>query len=76
MKQLKTIITFPNTHSALAAEKFVERHEIKARLIPVPVEISAECGLALCMSPDIYNQFIKTSDEFNLIYSSVYNIEI
>ncbi len=76
MKQLKTIVTFPNTHAALAAEKFVETHNIRARIIPVPVEISAECGLSLCMDPDIEAEFTQIADEENLVYSQIYTIEI
>ncbi len=76
MKQLKTIATFPNTHAALAAERFVEEHKLQARIIPIPVEISAECGLALAMNPEIEEKFISLANENQLVYSQIYNIEI
>ncbi len=76
MKQLKTIVTFPNTHAALAAEQFLETYKLQARIIPVPVEISAECGLALCMNPDVEEQFKTYASEVSLVYSQIYTIEI
>ena len=39
------LLTFFNT-SAIAVERFCKEHEIPGRLIPVPREISASCGLS------------------------------
>jgi hypothetical protein len=40
------VITFSTTSDAMAMEKFCEKNNISGRLIPVPSEISAGCGLA------------------------------
>ncbi len=40
------IITFAATTQALAAEDFCQREGLPGRLIPVPREITAGCGLA------------------------------
>lgn len=40
------IITFNSTSSAMAAEKHFVSKELPGRLIPLPSEMSAGCGLA------------------------------
>lgn len=44
-KSLKRIITFHTTTDAIAFEKYCHDHDIPGRLIPVPGEISAGCGM-------------------------------
>lgn len=45
-KQLRLIITFETTTQAMAAEAFCKSRNIPGRLIPLPREISAGCGLS------------------------------
>ena len=40
------LLTFFNTSGAIAVERFCKEREIPGRLIPVPREISASCGLS------------------------------
>ena len=40
------LLTFYNTSGAIAVERFCKEHQIPGRLIPVPREISASCGLS------------------------------
>ncbi len=47
-KELKLIVTFHTTADAMAMEKCCKEHRVFGRLIPVPREISAGCGLAWC----------------------------
>lgn len=44
-KKMRQIITFNSTTDAIAFEKFCKDKEIEGRLIPVPRNISASCGL-------------------------------
>jgi hypothetical protein len=53
-KELYYIITFGKTTQALAMEKLCEREGIPGRLIPLPVKISASCGLAWRMRESDY----------------------
>lgn len=46
------IITFPTTTAAMAAEQFCAEHRLPGRLIPVPREITAGCGLAWKAAPE------------------------
>ena len=42
------------TSAAMAMEKYCNENSIKGRLIPVPRELSAGCGLAWRMEPGDY----------------------
>ena len=47
-KERKLVVTFHTTADAMAMEKTCRELEVPGRLIPVPREISAGCGLAWC----------------------------
>lgn len=47
-KKEKLVVSFLTTTQAMAAEKYFEKKEISGRLIPLPSQISAECGIAWC----------------------------
>ena len=45
-KETRCVITFSTTTDAMGMEQFCGRNGLPGRLIPVPREISADCGLA------------------------------
>lgn len=47
-KEPKIIVTFHTTADAIAMERICKLEEIPGRMIPVPRELSAGCGLAYC----------------------------
>lgn len=47
-KELKLIVAFHTITDSMAMEKVCKENEISGRLIPLPREISAGCGLAWC----------------------------
>ena len=52
-KQLRLIVTFNTTTGAMAMEKACKSENVPGRLIPVPRQISAGCGLSwLCNKED------------------------
>ena len=51
-KELKLVITFHTTSDAMAMEKMCKANGAPGRIIPVPREISAGCGLAWCAALD------------------------
>lgn len=55
-KQNYQILTFHTTTAAMAMEDYCHEQGISGRLIPLPQEISAGCGLAWCMLPGEYEQ--------------------
>ena len=42
------LLTFFSTSGAMAVEKYCKQNGIAGRLLPVPREISASCGLSWC----------------------------
>ena len=51
------IITFHTTSAAMAMEKYCGENHINGRLIPVPRQLSADCGLAWRMLLEEFEQW-------------------
>lgn len=47
----RLVITFYTTAGAMAIEKLCKANGIAGRLIPVPRELTSDCGLAWSMKP-------------------------
>ena len=45
-KKLWLVITFHTTAAAIAMEKLCRAQDLPGRLIPVPRELTADCGMA------------------------------
>lgn len=56
-KKRYVILTFATTTAAMATEKQCGIRRIPGRLIPLPAEISAGCGLAWRMLPEEYELY-------------------
>ena len=50
------VITFPSSHYAFQAEKACQEANIPVMLIPLPREVSADCGVAMLISPKLQKQ--------------------
>ena len=70
-KHLYIIITFHTTAEAMAMEKFCDEEHIPGRLIPVPREISAGCGLSWRMKPEELLLFQDKMEVSGLKYEQV-----
>ncbi len=51
-KRLYIVLSFQSTHRAMAWETHCTEIGIPGRLIPLPKELSAGCGLAWRMTPE------------------------
>lgn len=49
---MKCVLIFPSIHQVMRAEKLLKGKGIKIDLIPVPREISSDCGVAIELSTD------------------------
>ena len=56
-KKIFRVLTFHTTHDAMAMETYCGDHGIPGRLIPIPGELSAGCGLAWRMEPPDYERY-------------------
>ena len=51
-KKLDLVITFHTTAAAMAMERLCREQALPGRLIPVPREITADCGMAWRAQPE------------------------
>ena len=49
---MKVILLFPSIHYVLKAEKILKKQGVPLELIPVPKELSGDCGMALRIEED------------------------
>ncbi len=59
-KRPALVVTFDTTAAAMAAERFCLDHGLPGRMIPVPREIAAGCGLAW-KAPQSAEEQVKTA---------------
>lgn len=78
MRQRKPalVITFDTTAEAMAMESFCEKSEISGRLIPLPGEISAGCGLAWKTVPEEEENIEKSMEDHHIRWSSMYTLDL
>jgi hypothetical protein len=53
MTILYSVILFPSTSHALRAEKILQQKDVVTKLIPVPRQLSSDCGVCLRFERDI-----------------------
>lgn len=63
-KKISLIISFKKTIDAMAVEEYCLKNKINGRLIPLPKEISAGCGLA-------FKCQIEQKEEMNSVFSTL-----
>ena len=70
MRQKKNyiILTFKTTTAAMAMEKKCSEEGIPGRLIPLPGEISAGCGLSWRILPEEYAEYEQQIQELNISF--------
>ena len=60
------VLTFSTTTAAMSMEKRCGQNKIPGRLIPVPREITAGCGLAWKMSEEDYEKYKDEVESLNI----------
>lgn len=70
-KRKYTIITFHTTTEAMAMEKQCGCRGIPGRLIPVPREITAGCGLAWRMRKGEYDEYMQEIQGMELRFQQI-----
>lgn len=78
MREKKTalVITFSATTDAMALEKYCEEHSLPGRLIPVPREITAGCGLAWKAEPEEKEQLEAALREAGIRWQEMRTLEM
>lgn len=75
-KEMKILVSFSSTTSAMAMEKFCKANNIEGRMIPLPKEISAGCGIAWISPIEIKETIKQTLIDNKLEFDKTYEMEI
>ena len=69
-KQNALIISFSTTTAAMHMEKCAALHRLPGRLIPLPREISAGCGLAWKAEPEARKMLLQMMQDEKIEYEA------
>ena len=69
------VITFYSTHLALRFEKLLSDNNSDVKIIPVPREISASCGLAGRFLKEDSEKVVLLCKESKIEYEYIYSFE-
>ena len=75
-KTLKTVMTFSSTSDAMAMEAASREHGIPGRIIPVPSEIDAGCGLSWCVDAGDCDELISQVKALALAYEGIFEVAL
>lgn len=75
MIEPRLIVTFPTTTAAIAFERMCKSEGLPGRLIPVPPQIKAGCGLAWLTIPKHRERLDCLAKEFELVYEDVVELD-
>lgn len=75
-KRPALVVTFDTTSQALAAEKVFTERELPGRMIPVPSQIAAGCGLAWKAETAQRDALCGTLTETGIGYSACHVLEM
>ena len=73
-KTKQLVITFSTTTAAMAMEKRAQEMGIFGRLIPLPSEISAGCGLSWKTKPEEKEKMLVFLEEEKLKWEAMYEL--
>ena len=73
-KTLKPVVTFASTSDAMAMEAAAREHGLPGRIIPVPSEIDAGCGLAWCAEPGQGNELKEGLELHGIAYEGMFEV--
>jgi hypothetical protein len=59
VKENDYVAIFHSIHRVLKAEKILKHEEVAFLLIPVPRQLTSDCGLALRFSPDVKESLLE-----------------
>ena len=75
-KKPTLIITFATTTQAMAMEKFCTQQNLPGRLIPVPREITAGCGLSWKAQTEEQDLLISALTEAGMKWAECHILEV
>ena len=76
VKAPKAVVTFATTSDAMAMEAAAREHGIPGRIIPVPTEIDAGCGLAWSAEASDRVQLVERIVQYGLAYEGLFEVNM
>ena len=76
IRHLQLVVTFATTTAAMEMERKAEEEQIPGRLIPLPSEISAGCGLAWKTELSEKESLIRFLEQAKLRWEAVYECSL
>ena len=75
-KQERVVFTFYTTTDAMAMESLCKEKNLGGRMIPVPGEITADCGLAWCAEPQLEEVLRSALNTAGIPVQGVYRLMV
>lgn len=75
-KRERVVFTFHTTTDAMAAESLCKAQLLSGRMIPVPGEITADCGLAWCAEPELETLLAQALETAGIPVQGVYRLMV
>ena len=75
-KQKRVVFTFHTTTDAMAMEALCKAETLGGRMIPVPGEITADCGLAWCAEPGLAEALTHALNTAGIPVQGVYRLMV
>ncbi|HHW14869.1 MAG TPA: DUF3343 domain-containing protein [Firmicutes bacterium] len=57
---MQAVLLFPSVHQVLRAEKVLGKAGVAGSLIPVPRQLSSDCGMAWSLAPELVETALAT----------------
>lgn len=73
-KRLYLVITFPTTSAAMAMEALCAEKALPGRLIPVPREITAGCGMSFRAEVEQEQSLLEAAAQANIQVDGTYKL--
>ena len=70
------VITFDTTTDAMMMEAFAKENKFDGKIIPLPNEISAGCGLAFKIETEDLEKVKKTLEENSISYEKIHKLGV
>jgi len=72
--QTGCVVTFDATHYALKAERVLKKERMVVKLIPVPRQLSSNCGLALHFDCSFKDQIVDIFEKQHIKVHGIHEL--
>lgn len=73
-EEIFNLIAFNSTSNAIRAEKELKLNDIEVKVLPVPREITASCGLSIKIETEDLEKAVTILKEGNIDVAGYYNV--